>query len=155
MWEELLNFIGVIIGLSIFIFLWLVFWLSKRKTAKFEFDAKGEKGAFEKLLTFYLDIAKLGLTLASGSIALLAGSSAFRASGNLPTSVATPLYLLTFSIAYGIAFMAPLSQDYESYRHETSDYKPFSYSRNLALGYGSLTCFFLGYFWLIFSVTHH
>jgi hypothetical protein len=36
----------------------------------------------------------------------------------------------------------------------TPPYTRFKYTRNLALGYGSLFCFCIGYAWLIFIVTH-
>jgi hypothetical protein len=127
---------------------------TKGKGSSFEFDARGEPGAFEKLLATYLDILKFVLGLASGSIVLLVGSSTLRKSEHLPTSFASPLFLLTSSILYGILFMIFLTTNYESYRHKTSPYTKFMYTRNLALGYGGLFCFCIGYAWPIFIVTN-
>jgi len=116
----------------------------------FDFDAGGEKAAFEKFLAMYLDIAKLVISLASGSIVLLAGSSAFRSQANLPSFLASPLFLLAESILYGILFMVFLTIDYEGYRHSpTGYYTRFRYSRNEALGFSGFFCFL----WLIVVVT--
>ena len=120
--------------------------------ATFDFDAQGEKGAFEKFLAVYLDLSKFLLGLASGSIVLLVGSSALRKSEHLPVSFASPLFLLTWSIFYGILFMIFLTTNYEAYRHKTSPYTRFKYTRNVAFGYSSLLCFCIGYIWLIFIV---
>lgn len=149
------GFCGIVVGAAVLLIMWLLAYLgTKGKGSLFEFDARGEPGAFEKLLAPYLDILKFVLGLASGSIVLLVGSSALRKSGHLPSSFASPLFLLTVSILYGILFMVFLTTNYESYRHKTSPYTRFMYTRNLALGYGSLFCFCIGYAWLIFIVTH-
>ncbi len=91
--------------------------------------------------------------LASGSVVLLIGSSAFRASAHLPESFASPLFLLVLSIVYGIVFMVCLTLNYEQYRHRGNSYSRFKYTRNQALGFGGLVCFCSGYGWLIFVVT--
>lgn len=119
----------------------------------FEFEPQGQNGAFEKLLANYLDIAKVIIGLASGSIVLLAGSASLRSTGSLPKSFASPLCLLAFSIVYAVFFMVFEMLNYEDYRHRTRLYSRFKYSRNLGLGFGGLICFCVGYLWLIFIVT--
>jgi hypothetical protein len=134
--------------------MWILIWFYKRnEQGSYDFDAQGETGAFEKFLQTYIDIMKFILGLATGSIVLLIGSSSFRESGLLPSSFASPLFLLTASILYGILLIVLLPLNYESYRHKTLPYTKFRYTRNLALGYSSLMCFLLGYGWLIFIVT--
>lgn len=146
---------GILVGLVILAGAWLVAWLAKATGSSFDFDAQGEKGAFEKLLAIYLDIAKSILGLASGSIVLLVGSSAFRTAGRLPLSFGSPLFLLALSIVYGILFMVFITGHYEGYRHDprSSYYTRFRYSRNQAFGFGGLICFCVGYIWLIVIAT--
>ena len=141
-------------ALAVFAIMWgLAWWRTKGKGNLFDFDAQGEKGAFEKLLQTYFDIIKLVVSLASASIVLLVGSSALREAKLLPSSFASPLFLLTMSIIYGILFMAYLAINYEAYRHQTAPYNRIKYTKNLAFGFGSLFCFFIGYLWLIIIVT--
>jgi hypothetical protein len=148
------GFGGIAVGVATLAIVALVVY-SKTKGIAFHFDPQGEKGAFEKVLAVYLRLAEFVLGLAAGSIVLLVGSSAFRATGRLPWVFNSPLYLLALSIIYGILFMVFLITDYESYRHdpERSSYSRFRYTRNQALGFGGLLCFCLGYVWLIFIVT--
>jgi hypothetical protein len=149
------GFCGLVVGVVVFLIVWLVAYLSVRRRGDlFDFDAGGESGEFEKLLTTYLDISKFIVGLASGSIVLLVGSSALRKSELLPPPFASPLFLLALCVLYGILFMAFLTVNYEAYKHKTSDYTTFKYARNLALGCGGLVCFCIGYAWLIVIVTH-
>jgi hypothetical protein len=147
------GFYGIVTGLVVFAIMSLFTCLGTKGKSTFDFDAGGEKGAFEKLLATYLDISKFILGLASGSIVLLVGSSAFREAGRLPSSFASPLFLLVLNILYGLLFIVLLTVNYEAYRHKTFPYTRFKYARNQALGYGSLLCFCVGYVWLIFIVT--
>jgi len=148
------KFIGIIISAGLFLLIWLIVEVCKRKEkGPYNFDALGQAGAFEKFLQTYIDIMKFILGLASGSIVLLIGFSSFRKSGLLPASFAPPLFLLTASILYGILLMVLLAINYESYCHKTKPYTKFMYTRNLALGYSSLMCFLIGYVWLILIVT--
>jgi hypothetical protein len=150
------GFYGIAVGVVVLAIVWLLaWWRLKSKGSSFDFDSLGEKGAFEKLHTIYLDIAKFVLGLAAGSIVLLVGSSALHAAKHLPSSFASPLFLLALSILYGILFMVFLTIDYEGYRHHpnSSSYPPFKYARNQALGFGSVFCFCVGYVWLIVIVT--
>jgi len=140
---------GIWVGIAVLIIMWgIAYW--RLKKGPFDFDARGEAGTFEKLLTFYNDILKFILGLASGSIVLIVG---LRKSEQLPSSFASPLFLLALSIIYGIICMIFLTTNYEGYRHKTAPYTRFKYSRNIAFGYSSFVCFFVGYAWLIFIVT--
>ena len=113
-----------------------------------------DEGNFTRF-RFYLDLAKFILGLAAGSIVLLVGSSAFHSNGRLPEAFASPLFLLGLSIVYGILFMLFLVFNYEHLpsRGWFSSYTRFRYARNQALGFGSLSCFCVGYAWLILTVT--
>jgi hypothetical protein len=149
------GFSGITAGLAIFIVLWLIAYLTTDKAASFDFDALGEKGAFEKLLQSYLHLAEFILGLAAGSIVLLVGSAPFHQTGRLPWFYSSPLFLLAASIVYGVLFMVFLIMDYENYRHhpQSRTYTRFKYTRNQALGLGGLCCFCVGYVWLIIVVT--
>ncbi len=148
------GFYGIVAGIGLLSVTWSLAWLGAKGRA-FEFDALGETGAFEKLLTNYLDIAKAVLGLASGSIVLLVGSAAFHSAGRLPASFASPLFLLTLSTIYGLLFMTFMMLDYETHRHrpQGNTYTRFKYARNQAVGFSSLLCFCFGYAWLIVIVT--
>jgi hypothetical protein len=143
------------VGTSTLIVTWLIVCLRTAHAPSFEFDAQGEKGAFEKLLPIYLRLAEFILGLAAGSIVLLVGSSAFHSGGRLPWFFASPLFMLALSIIYGILFMVFLIFDYEGYRHHpgSGSYSRFKYTRNQALGFGALVCFSIGYLWLVIVVT--
>jgi hypothetical protein len=148
------GFYGIIAGMGVLPVTALFAYLAAKGDA-FVFDAQGEKGAFEKLLANYLDIAKVVIGLASGSIVLLVGSAAFHSAGRLPHSFASPLFLLALSILYGIIFMVSMMLDYENYRHHPNShtYTKLKYSRNQAFGFSGLLCFCFGYLWLIVIVT--
>jgi hypothetical protein len=146
------GFPGVATGLCLQLaMLGVVHWKTGKKES-FQMDADGESG-FEKLLLLYVDVTKFVLGLATGSIVLLVGSSAFHAGGRLPDSFASPLFLLALSVLYGILFMTLLTLDYESYRHNRLSYKRSKYVPNQAFGFGALLCFFAGYTWLVVVVT--
>jgi hypothetical protein len=163
------GFYGTVVGIGLFVVAWPLAWLllwPRKQTSQgmswykrlllnhnFNFEPPGDKGAFEKLLSNYLDIAKVVIGLASGSIVLLVSSASFRSSGRLPASFASPLFLLAGSILCAVFFMVFEIMNYEDFRHATRLYSRFKYSRNIALGFGSLLCFCIGYMWLIFIVT--
>lgn len=148
------GFYGIVVGIGLLLVTGAMAWLGS-KGDFFHFDAQGEKGTFEKQLAYYLDIAKFVIGLASGSIVLLVGSAAFHSSGRLPVSFAAPLFLLAGSIIYGIIFMAFVTLEYEAYRHsqQRDTYTRFRYTKNQAFGFGCLSCFCVGYAWLIVIVT--
>jgi uncharacterized membrane protein len=145
---------GAATSLGILGLVWLTVAVSTAKYNAFEFDAQGERGAFEKLLPVYLRVAEVVIGLDAGSIVLLVGSSALHVSGRLPWIFMSPLFLLAFSIFYGILFMVFLITDYEEYRHHpgTGSYTRFKFTRNRPLGYSGLFCFCTGYAWLILVV---
>lgn len=159
------GFHGIGVGIGLFLVAWPLAWLvlwprqdmdwfrKMISNHSFDFEPLGEKGAFEKLLANYLDIAKVIIGLASGSIVLLVGSASFRLTGRLPASFASPLFLLALSILDAVFFMVFEILNYEDFRHKTRRYSRFKYSRNIALGFGSLLCFCVGYVWLILIVT--
>jgi len=153
---KLLNFPGlwgIVTGVSVFLSLWLIGWLFL-KGDTFDMDAKGKEGAFESRLSNYLDIAKFVLGLASGSVVLLVGSTTFHDGRiRLPTSYASPLFLLVISIICGLLFMVFETLNYEAYQHKSKAYTRIKYSLNNALGFGSLACFCAGYVWLIIIAT--
>jgi hypothetical protein len=90
--------------------------------------------------------------LATSSIVLLVGSSALNGQGgHLPWFYASPLYLLAFSVLYGIAFSAWLTFHYEMYQHDRRHSRT-QYALCETLGFSSLLCFLCGYVWLIARV---
>lgn len=159
------GFHGIGVGVGLFLVTWLLSWVvlwPRQEMSRFRklisnhefnFEPPGETGAFEKLLANYLDIAKVVIGLASGSIVLLVGSASLRSTGRLPASFASPLFLLALCILYAVFFMVFEMLNYEAFRHKTGGYSRFKYSRNIALGVGCLLCFCVGYVWLIFIVT--
>ena len=114
-------------------------------------DGQNEEGSFSSLLQTYVDIAKLVIGLASGSIILIIGSI-LNKEDKLPVSYETPLYFLFMTILFGLLFIIFLTLDYESFNHNKSSYTKFKYSKNIALGWSTLICFVIGYFWLLLIV---
>jgi len=148
------GFYGALIGLFSFPVLWWIIYALIPK-GPFDMDTDGEKGTFIPLLTMYVDITKFVIGLASTSIALLVGSSIYHTSGtsgSLLLSFVSPLFLLAFSIIWGVCFMPFIALDYEAYRHNEKPYTRAKYSRNQALGFSSLICFALGYIYLILII---
>jgi len=145
---------GIVTGVVVFVVVWLLASMGTQGKS-FDFDARGEKGAFQPLLSTYLDLAKFVLGLASGSIVLLVGSSPLHATPRLSYTFASPLFLRAFSIIYGVLFMMCLTLNYEQYRAIGSEltYTKFKYTPNLAFGYSALFCFCIGYGWLVWIVT--
>ena len=137
-------------GIAIFVVIWCTaLW----RTPKGEFSFEPTDGFFEKILVAYLDIAKFIMGLAAGGIVLIIGSSALGSARRLPESYASPLFLLAMSIFYGIVFMPVLVLNYEAFKHGTSTYSGIRYVRNQTLGFSALTCFCIGYGWLIWAAT--
>ncbi len=137
---------------------WLVVWLKTKPTAWNYFEPEGAEGEFGKgLLPVYLDITKLILGIAAGSIVLLVGSSNLvqQTGGRSLRSFASPLFLVAMSIIYGVLFMTLLVLNYERHRHhpELRTYTRLKYSRNQSLGFAALCCFCIGYAWLVVDAT--
>ena len=91
--------------------------------------------------------------LATGSIVLIVGSSAFHgAAGRLSPFYASPLLVLGGSVAYSLLFMAVQILTYEDVSHGHS-HTALQYALNETFGFSALACFLIGYFWLIIAVT--
>src|ERR1700728_3336732 len=71
---------GLAVGLLVLPVIWWIVWLVL-PPGPFEMDPGREKDAFVPLFSAYLDIAKLVIGLASGSIAALVGAAVFRSQG--------------------------------------------------------------------------
>jgi len=140
------GFLGILVALTVFPAIWLIVFF---QTQGESFNFEVERGEFEKLLVVYLDIAKFILTLAGGGIVLIISSTALASTKRLPAAYASPLFLLAMSIVYGILFMPFLALDYEGFRNRQNPYRRSSYVRNQTLGFSTLTCFCVGYAWLI------
>jgi hypothetical protein len=95
---------GIAAGILTFPAIWILIWL-RTKGDSFHFDALGEKGAFEKVLPIYIDLVKFALGLSTGSIVLLVGTSTLHQGSHLPSTFASPLFLLVASVFYGLMFM--------------------------------------------------
>ena len=146
------GFSGLLVGGLILPAIWVYSYRTK-KYESFNLDPQGTPGTFEPLLSKYIRATEFIVGLATGSIVLLVGSSALHASGHLPWFFASPLVLLAFSVIYGILFMVLLVLNYENVQHG-NPHTRLEYSRSESLGFSSLTCFCLGYLWLIFTITH-
>lgn len=84
------GFSGTLTGVLILLSIGLLACFSK-KHAAYNLDPLGAKGAFEPLLVKYLRAAEFVIGLATASIVLLVGSSAFNGHGRLPWFYASPL----------------------------------------------------------------
>lgn len=145
------GFSGLALAVGLLTLIWVVSYKTK-KDATFNLDPKGVPGAFEPLLTRYVRASEFIIGLATSSIVLLVGSSAFRSAGHLPWTYASPLVLLAFCVMYGVLFMIFLIFNYENVQHG-NPHTRFEYSRSEALGFSSLFCFCSGYVWLVLVVT--
>jgi hypothetical protein len=63
--------------------------------------------------------------------------------------------MVAMSIIYGVLFMTLLVLNYEHHRHNpaSNSYTRLKYARNQALGFSALSCFCIGYAWLVVSAT--
>ena len=152
------GFPGIATALGLFAVAWIVVWLRTKPTSSNYFEPEGAEGEFGKgLLPIYLDITKLILGIAAGSIVLLVGSSNLiqQSSGRSLRTFASPMFMVAMSIIYGVLFMTFLVVRYEHYRHNPAPdaYTRFKYSGNQALGFSALSCFCIGYAWLVVDAT--
>ena len=69
--NDCFDYMGILISLFIILSMVLISSYKTKGYKYFEFDADGQAGNFEKLLTVYLDIVKFIIGLGSGSIVLL------------------------------------------------------------------------------------
>ncbi|MGB7847497.1 MAG: hypothetical protein WBL63_17930 [Candidatus Acidiferrum sp.] len=143
---------GLIVGAAIFIGIGTGVYFT-REHESYNLDPQGKPGAFEPFLARYIRASEFIIGLATGSIVLLVGSSALHAQGGrLPWFYASPLLLLALCVVFGIAFMVWLVYHYEEHQHGTPHTR-IAYTLSLTLGFTALTCFCVGYVWLILCVT--
>jgi hypothetical protein len=137
-------------GLLVFMISWGI--VNKRipKDFKPEFDKHDR--SFERLLAIYLDVTKFILGLAGGGIVLIVGSFSLQKDHQSNVRFASPLFMLAMSILYGLLFMPLLVLNYESFNH-MKEHTRLQYIRNRVLAYSGLSCFCIGYVWLIFVAT--
>jgi hypothetical protein len=146
------GFCGALIGLLIFPAFYSILYVTK-EFGEYNLDPQQQAGAFEPFLSKYIRLAEFMIGLASASIVLLVGSSALHGqNGHLPWHYASPLLLLCWCILYGLVFMTWLILHYEGHRHGDRHTKA-KYALSETLGFSSLTCFVIGYCWLIIAVT--
>ena len=138
-------------GVVLLGFMWL--FISKRTPKAEAFCVEREPGQFKEILTFYLQIGGIVVTLASGSLVFLVGSSLFK-NGRLSWLLASPLFLLAQTVLYVILFMVFMTLDYEHFKQDRNSYTRPKYVRNQALGFAGVLCFCVGYLWLIFVLTN-
>lgn len=143
---------GLIVGVMLFAGIGMVSYFAKAHSA-YNLDPQNIPNAFEPFLIKYLRAGEFIVGLATGSIVLLVGSSALHGqSGHLPWFYASPLILLAESVLFGVIFMVWLIFNYEDHKHGNPHTK-MKYAVSETLGFSSLACFCLGYFWLILAVT--
>jgi hypothetical protein len=152
MFHPIPGFSGMALGPVVFAVVGAASYLTKEHES-YNLDPKGESGKFEPFLAKYLRLSEFIIGLATGSIVLLVGSSALHGQGgHLPWFYASPLLVLGWCVVFGIGFMVWLTHNYEEYQHGNPHTK-FGYTLSETLGFSSLACFSLGYFWLVICVT--
>jgi hypothetical protein len=144
------GFSGLLTGIGIFLGL-MLFISSLTPAGAFTFEPQNRPGAFEARLATYMRAGEFIVGIATGSIVLLVGASGLHSTGHLPWRYASPLVLLTFTVIYGVLFMALLAYNYEMFLHGNA-YTRFRYVRNQSLGFSALACFCAGYAWLVVSI---
>lgn len=146
------GFSGVVTAVAVFGCTWLV-TRSNKQFDVYDLEPKGMKGSFEPLLLKYLDLTKFTISLASGSIVLLIGSSIFHGQGgHLPWQYASPLLVLAMCVLSGLAFMSWLVYSYEEYQHG-NPHTATRYALSETLGFSTIIFFVFGYSWLIIVAT--
>ena len=144
---------GIITGFLIPVALWFLSYFTK-KSVNYYLDANGVQNAFEPFLAKYLKLAETMIGLATGSIVLLVGSSALHGEpGHVPKAYASPLFLLAFTVLYGLLFSAWMTFHYEMYQHD-KQHPRWAYALSETLGFSGISSFVVGYVWLIVRVTY-
>ena len=132
-------------------------WWFRRSVKIFETYNLGPSGNprdYEPIMSRYLHLSEYVIGIATGSIVLIVGSSALHGQGGrLPWFYASPLILISASVAYGLCFMACQVLTYEEVLHG-NPHTASQYALNETLGFSSLLCFLIGYLWLIFAATN-
>ena len=143
----------MVVGLIVWVGVWAAIHYDTKQFVAFTFDPQGRDHAFEPRLANYIRAGEFIISLATGSIVLLVGSSALHAGGRLPWFYASPLILLSLCVIYGVLFMVLLVVSYENFLHDPNSYKRHRYVANQAFGFSSLACFCAGYIWLVIAIT--
>jgi hypothetical protein len=142
---------GFAVGFAMF---FVVRYVADKQTTQagpFTFEPNNEPKSFEPRLANYIRAVEFLLGLATGSIVLLIGSSALHPNGKLPWVLASPLIVLAFCVVYGVLFMVLMIYNYEEFLHH-NNYTRARYVRSQGLGFSALSCFCLGYLWLVVTV---
>jgi hypothetical protein len=140
---------GLLASIAVPLALWSI---KERKTSpgpKFTFHPKD--GNFEMRLANYTRAVEFMLGLATGSVVLIAGSSALHNEGKIPWQFASPLALLAFCVIYGLLFMVLVINYYEEFLL-LDNYTRGRYIAVNTLGFSALICFCAGYLWLVLAV---
>jgi hypothetical protein len=152
MWHPFPGFSGALLGPILFAAIGIASYRTKKHTS-YNLDPQGVKGTFEPFLVKYIRLSEFIIGLATGSIVLLVGSSALHGQGgHLPWFYASPLITLGWCVLYGVGFMVWLIYNYEEHQHGNPHTK-LGYALSETLGFSSLACFCVGYFWLVVQVT--
>ena len=117
----------------------------------YTFEPQNKPGSFEPRLANYVRAVEFMLGLATGSIVLIAGSSALHSTGKIPWVFASPLVMLASSVVFGVLFMVLMIYRYEEFLHH-NNYTRLRYIWNQTLGFSALLSFCMGYLWLVFAV---
>lgn len=139
----------------VFALIFVSFWRSHKGARSFYFNPEDfyhyERGrdrelpisassaSFEPMLTHYVGVTKLLITVAAASVA-------FGGNANNSEFVHFAKIVLSWSILYGVLFCATLLYRYDEYTQNVRCYTRFWYSTVETLGVASLVCFILGYF---------
>ena len=152
--------------------LWGIFRLAFRKVGYFYFDPQDvlldnpggphtlsrSAGTFDSFLARYVDLAKLVINLAIGSIAVLSGYVSYvwqKSSANLPSiqaALGPPLILLAFSVTYAVCFLISLNWSYETYVSNYKSYTSFWAAVVRSFAFSGTMCFAAGYLWLALAI---
>jgi len=143
---------GGIIGLGILIVCYLGAWEFVPR-GKYTFEHRGP-GSFEPTLARYDGLVKFIVGLATGSIAIVTGTSLFRNAGSVPQIMGSPLVLLAMSVVFFVMFLGLTSFFYEDWLHHQNQ-THHKYRISVALGFAGLLCFAAGYFMLAFALVGH
>lgn len=153
MWHPFSGFSGSIASVVIFGGLWTG-CRALKKYDTYNLGPGGSPQAYEPILNRYLRLAEFIIGVATGSIVLIIGSSAFHGQGGrLPWFYGSPLVLIAFSVVYGIGFMVYQVTTFEDALHG-NPHTAARYALNETFGYSSLICFIVGYIWLIICATN-
>jgi hypothetical protein len=142
---------GLCVSAGVFLLVRLIAGKWTVQNGPFTFEPQNKPGSFEPRLANYVRAVEFVLGLATGSIVLIAGSSALHSTGKLPWVFASPLVLLACCVVFGLLFMVLMIYRYEEFLHH-NNYTRLRYIWNQTLGFSALTCFCVGYLWLVFSV---